>query len=425
MHMDRVLALIMAGGSSETLGALTEGRAEAALQFGGKFRLIDFPLSNLTNSHMNHVGVLTQYMPRTLNDHIGVGKPWDLDRATSGVRLLQPYMGGMYGGWQRGNADAVRRNLDYIANQQADHVLVLAGDHIYLMDYRPMLQQHLARGSAITVATRFVSSPQDAFRYGMVVVDDQQRLLSFEEKPRRSARTLASMGIYVFRAQDLAQVLTDNPQLNDFGRDVIPYFLAQKAAIHAYEFSDYWADVGTVQAFWEANMGLIADEPALNLYNRQWVVHTRSEILAPVMIGPRAVVSNNLISNGCVIEGHVHHSVLSPGVIVKEGAQVRDSVILRNVVVEEGAQVDHCVVDEHTVIEGKGLIGHGPDVCPNQELPDILNTGLTLIGQHAHLPAGVQIGRNVQIHSYATRDDFPEDLRVPCGGVAGTNPRGS
>ena len=205
MHMDRVLALIMAGGSSETLGALTEYRAEAALQFGGKFRLIDFPLSNLTNSQIYHVGVLTQYMPRTLNDHIGVGKPWDLDRTASGVRLLQPYMGGAYGGWQRGNADAVRRNLDYIANQQAEHVLVLAGDHIYLMDYRPMLQQHLAYDSAVTVATRFVSSPQDAFRYGMVVVNDQQRLLSFEEKPRRSTRTLASMGIYVFRVQELAR----------------------------------------------------------------------------------------------------------------------------------------------------------------------------------------------------------------------------
>ncbi len=421
--MDRILALIMAGGSSETLGALTECRAEAALQFGGKFRLIDFPLSNLTNSHIYNVGVLTQYMPRALNDHIGIGKPWDLDRASRGVRLLQPYMGGPYGGWQRGNADAVRRNLDYIANQQAEHVLILAGDHIYLMNYRPMLQQHQALNSPVTVATRYIASPLDAFRYGMMVVDDQQRLLSFAEKPRRSARTLVSMGIYVFRVSDLAQALTDNPELNDFGRDVLPYFLAQNSAIHAYEFTDYWADVGTVQAFWEANMALIADEPALNLYNRQWVVHTRSEILAPVRIGPRAKVGNNLISNGCVIEGHVHHSVLSPGVVVQEGAQVRDSIILRNVVIEEGAQVDHCVVDEHTVIEANGLIGHGRDECPNYELPEVLNTGLTLIGQSAHLPAGVQIGRNVQIHSYAVRSDFPEDLCVPCGGVVGRNPR--
>ncbi len=421
--MDRVLALIMAGGSSETLGALTECRAEAALQFGGKFRLIDFPLSNLTNSQIYNVGILTQYMPRTLNDHIGIGKPWDLDRTSSGIRLLQPYMGGKYGGWQRGNADAVRRNLDYIANQQVDHVLILAGDHIYLMDYRPMLQQHLEYDSTVTVATRFVSSPQDAFRYGMVVVDDQQRLLSFEEKPRRSARTLASMGIYVFKVQDLAQTLTDDPQLNDFGRDFIPHVLAQGATIHSYEFSDYWADVGTVQAYWEANMGLIADEPALNLYNRQWVVHTRSEILAPVFVGPHAEVSNNLISNGCVIEGHVHQSVLSPGVNVKEGAQVRDSVILRNVVVEEGAQVNNCVVDENTVIESEALVGHGPDECPNQILPDVLNTGLTLIGQHARLPAGVKIGRNVQVHSYASHPDFPESLHVPCGGVTGLNPR--
>lgn len=419
--MDRILALILAGGSSEQLGALTEHRAEAALHFGGKFRVIDFPLSNLTNSHIYNIGILTQYMPRSLNDHIGVGKPWDLDRASSGVRLLQPYMGGWYGGWQQGNADAVRRNLDFIRNQHAEHLLVLAGDHVYLMDYRPMLQHHMARNSDVTVAIRNVS-PYEAFRYGMVVVDEDQNLVAFEEKPRRTLRSLASMGIYVFRTEVLMRVLTRHPELNDFGRDVIPLLLDRKEAISTYEFPGYWADVGTVQAYWEANMALIADEPALNLYNRQWVVHTRSRERAPVRIGTHAAVGSNLLSNGCIIEGCVQQSVLSPGVVVREGARVTNSVILTNVVIEEGVQLDRCIVDDDVVLERNAIVGQGADDTPNHELPDILNTGLTLIGREARIPADSQIGRNVHIHSFAQPADFPEGA-VPNGSVIGTNPR--
>lgn len=421
--MDRVLALIMAGGSSENLGVLTERRAESALHFGGKFRLIDFPLSNLTNSHLYHIGVLTQYMPRSLNDHIGVGKPWDLDRANSGIRLLQPYMGGAYGGWQRGNADAVRRNLDFIANQNVEHLLILAGDHIYLMDYRPMLEAHIARGRTVTVGTRYISSPHDAFRYGMAVVDEDQRLLAFEEKPRRSANSLASMGIYVFDVKTLTRELTNHPELNDFGRDVIPHFLRLNIDVNTYEFPGYWADVGTAQAYWEANMGLIADEPALNLHNRQWVVRTRSEIQAPVKIGAAASVGNNLMSNGCVIEGEVFHSVLSPGVVVRKGAKVTGSVILRHAVIEEGAQVDRCVIDDHAVVEQDAAVGHGSDETPNQRLPDVLNTGLTLVGQNARIPSAARLGRNVQVHSHATPSDFPQNGTVPSGSDVGRDPR--
>lgn len=419
--MGKVLALIMAGGSSEKLGALTEHRADAGLHFGGKFRLIDFPLSNLTNSQIFNIGVLTQYMPRSLNDHIGVGKPWDLDRANSGIRLLQPYQGGSYGGWQKGNADAVRRNLDYIKRQQADDILILAGDHIYLMDYRPMLELHREKGSSITMATRSVS-PYEAFRYGMAVVDEDQKLLAFEEKPRRSPRSLASMGIYVIGAQVLSEVLGGQPDLIDFGRDVIPYLLSQKEPIQTYQYPGYWADVGTVQAYWEANMALIAEEPALNLQSRQWVVRTRSQERAPVKIGAEARVSHNLVSNGCVIDGTVSHSVLSPGVRVAAGAKVTNSVILRNVTVAQGSSIDRCVIDVESVVEENSILGMGPSNVPNWELPDILNSGLTLIGRNVTVPAETQIGRNVQVHAYAGPEDF-EGTEVSPGGVVGVNPR--
>ena len=419
--MDKVLALILAGGSSEKLGALTEYRADAGLHFAGKFRLIDFSLSNLTNSQIYNIGVLTQYMPRSLNDHIGVGKPWDLDRASSGIRLLQPYTGGLYGGWQKGNADAVRRNLDFIRRQQARDILILAGDHIYLMDYRPMLQQHRERGSSVTIATRSVS-PYEAFRYGMAVVDEDQKLLAFEEKPRRSPRSLASMGIYVFKTDVLDHILGDQPGLNDFGRDVIPYMLGQKEEIQTHQYPGYWADVGTVQAFWEANMALIAEEPALNLQNRQWVVRTRSQERAPVKIGAEAKVSHNLVSNGCVIEGTVSQSVLSPGVHVAAGAKVTNSVIMRNVTVAQGVTIDRCVIDVHSRVEANVCMGFGPSNVPNRELPEILNTGLTLIGRNVTIPANVKVGRNVQIHAYAGPADF-DGLEVPPGGVIGTNPR--
>ena len=421
MLMEKVLALILAGGSSEKLGALTEHRADAGLHFAGKFRLIDFPLSNLVNSQIYNIGVLTQYMPRSLNDHIGVGKPWDLDRANSGVRLLQPYMGGPYGGWQNGNADAVRRNMDFIERQRADDVLILAGDHIYLMDYRPMLQQHREKRSSVTIATRSVS-PYEAYRYGMAVVDEDQKLLSFEEKPRRSPRSLASMGIYIFKTEVLNRILSEHPDLNDFGRDVIPFMLGQKEAIQTHQFPGYWADVGTVQAYWEANMALIAEEPALNLQSRQWVVRTRSQERAPVRIGPEAKVSHNLVSNGCVIDGTVSQSVLSPGVKVAAGATVTNSVIMRNVTVERGARIDRCVIDVHSVIEENVCLGYGTSSVPNRELPEILNTGLTLVGRSVTVPAGMKVGRNVHIHAFAAPSDF-DGPEVTPGGVVGTNPR--
>ena len=317
----------------------------------------------------------------------------------------------------------MRRNLDFIRNQGATDVLILAGDHMYLMDYRPMLRQHMERGSEATVGTRHITSPHDAFRYGMLVSDQEQRLLAFEEKPGRSRRSMSSMGIYVFDVNALADALISHPELNDFGRDVIPWFLERKARIHTYEYGGYWADVGTVQAYWEANMGLIADEPALNLYNRQWVVRTRSETQAAARIEPDSDVSDSLVSNGCRVGGTVRHSVLSPGVVVEAGARVTNSVVLRNVHIGADAVVDRCVIDDDTVIGAGALVGHGEDEAPNQQLPDVLNTGLTLVGLNSQVPPGCRVGRNVQVHSRTRADAFPPEGEVASGDIVGQDPR--
>ncbi|MCB0136845.1 MAG: glucose-1-phosphate adenylyltransferase subunit GlgD, partial [Caldilineaceae bacterium] len=388
--------MIMAGGFSERLSVLTETRAEPAVPFGGKFRLIDFPLSNCVNSGIFNIAVLTQYKPRSLNDHIGIGKPWDLDRAQGGVRLLQPYQGGPYGDWQKGTADAVRRNLDFVLQQQEEHVLILAGDHIYLMNYQPMLREHVSSGADLTVAVRRVN-PHETHRYGIVTLGADDRIVGFQEKPRRARETLASMGIYVFRKDALVETLQSHDYL-DFGKDVVPALIAQGKDVRAHAFPGYWADVGTVQAYWEANMSLLAEEPALNLYDPDWVVHTRSEERAPAKLGANAQVGGSLISNGCWVEGIVERSVLAPGVRVAEGAVIRDSVILPDTVIESGAVIDRCVVDKRVRIGAGAKVGDGDDNTANKAMPEVLNTGLTMVGEGSTIPEGLTIGRNVVIH---------------------------
>ncbi|MCB9147515.1 MAG: glucose-1-phosphate adenylyltransferase subunit GlgD [Caldilineaceae bacterium] len=413
--------MIMAGGSSESLSVLTEIRAEPAVPFGGKFRLIDFPLSNCVNSEIFSVAVLTQYKPRSLNQHIGIGKPWDLDRASGGVRLLQPYQGGAYGDWQLGTADAVRRNLDFVTRQPEEHVLILAGDHIYLMDYRPMLRQHIQRNAEMTVATHRIN-PHETHRYGILSVAPDDRVVDFEEKPKRARDTLASMGIYIFRKDVLVEMLQSDGYV-EFGRDVLPAMLAEKRNVRAYTFSGYWADVGAVQAYWEANMSLLAENPALDLYDPGWVVHTRSEERAPVKFGAQAQAGGNILSNGCRIDGLVERSVLSPGVHVMEGATVRDSVIFSDTVIEAGAVVERCIIDKNVTISANAKVGFGDDNLPNKAMPEQLNTGLTLVGQNCFVPEGLTIGRNVVIHPNSGAEEFGKRKKIASGSHIGATQR--
>lgn len=419
--MSQVFAMIMAGGSSENLSVLTEVRAEPAVPFGGKFRLIDFPLSNCVNSEIYNVAVLTQYRPRSLNDHIGIGKPWDMDRASGGVRLLQPYRGGPYGDWQKGTADAVRRNLDYLESQPSENILILAGDHIYLMDYRPMIYQHIQTDADLTVAVRRVN-PYETERYGIISVGSENRVIEFREKPKHTRETLASMGIYIFRREVLVQILRKN-NYDDFGKDVLPAMLGQNFNIFAYPFPGYWADVGTVQAYWEANMSLLAESPALDLYDPQWVVHTRSEERAPCKIGATAQVSGNLLSNGCRVDGIVERSVLSPGVYVAEGAVVRDSILLNDTVVESGAVVDRCIIDKGVIIRSGAQVGEGDDNTPNVTKPEVINAGITLVGKESIVPANLILGRNVVVHAGTKEEAFGKRKRIASGNNVGKDMR--
>ncbi|MET1232070.1 MAG: sugar phosphate nucleotidyltransferase, partial [Candidatus Limnocylindrales bacterium] len=310
--MKRVLAVILAGGEGERLSILSSMRAKPAVPFGGKYRIIDFSLSNCVNSSIDNVVVLTQYNPRSLNDHIGLGRPWDLDRNRGGIRMLQPYIArGRASEWYRGTADAVLQNIETIRQTPGDLVLVLAGDHIYKMDYTPFVAAHRRRRADVTVAVRAVPIG-DAHRFGILALGESDAVVDWEEKPAKPKSDLASMGIYVFSKKALLRWLSDD--LTDFGRDVIPAMLDARARVFGYRFDGYWQDVGTIESYWQANMDLLADRPQLDLYDRDWLIHTRSEERAPARIGPTANIHNSLISHGCLVAGTVERSILSPGV---------------------------------------------------------------------------------------------------------------
>lgn len=392
--MLRTLALILAGGDSPALSTLTAERTEAAVPFAGKFKIIDFSLSNCVNSGIYNVGVLTQYKPRTLNAHLGVGRPWDLDRAQGGLRLLHPSPTPDGGGWQRGTADAIRYNLDLIEEQQVDAVLVLAGDHIYKMDYQPLLAMHEERKADLTMAVHSVS-PHDVHRYGIVSVGGNGRVDRFIEKPRRSDTSLASMGIYAFRREFLVNILRSSDG-QDFGKHILPRIISECAA-YAYPFQGYWADIGTVQAYYESNLALLAETPALDLYDPEWVIHTTSADRPGVEVGQGVRIENSLLSDGCQVYGTVINSVISPGVYISPGATVRDSVIFSDAQIGPEATVDRCIIDESVQIGAKARVGDGEDNMPNRETPERLNTGLTLVGLGAKVADGLRIGRNVAI----------------------------
>jgi glucose-1-phosphate adenylyltransferase len=414
----QTLAVLMAGGAGTRLTVLSDKRAKPAVPFAGKYRIIDFTLSNCVNSGIYDVAVLTQYRPHSLNAHIGIGKPWDLDRQRGGVHLRQPYQDGSADlDWYRGTADAVSRNLDFIREKEPDVVIILSCDHIYKMDYRPMLAYHFEKGADLTVGVMNVPQ-EEANRFGIMTVNRNMRITDFHEKPEDQDKgTLASMGIYIFNTNVLAKRLleggSESPRI-DFGKDVIPNMINQDK-VYAYSFEGYWVDVGTVQSYWETNLALTDPaNNALNLHDPNWVIHTRSEERPPVKLGPQAQVINSLISNGCVIRGRVERSVLSPGVYVSPGAVVRESVIINDTWIGPGAIVERAIIDENVVIGTGSYLGYGDDLTPNRELPNRINTGITVVGAGAHVPGGLSIGRNVLIHSNRLESDFP-GTEIPSG----------
>lgn len=405
--------MLLAGGEGTRLSVLSEKRAKPSVPFAGKYRIIDFTLSNCVNSGIFDVAVLTQYRPHSLNAHIGNGKPWDMDRSRGGAQLLQPYQGRRDESWYKGTSDAIYQNLDYIRASRADTVLILSGDHIYKMDYSRMLDYHQQRGADLTVAVMHVPL-DETDRFGIMTTDDEQRIVEFTEKPKaRDKGTLASMGIYVFSAEALRRRLgegADGSSRVDFGKHVIPAMIAEDQ-VFAYPFEGYWVDVGTIDSYWQTSMDLLDPENGLNLYEPEWVIHTRSEERPPAKIGPQARVERSMVCNGCIVRGQVERSVLSPGVYVSPGAVVRDSVVMNDTWIGPGAVLDRVIVDKDVVIGAGVRLGHGDDLTtPNKAQPDKLNSGITVVGKGAHIASGITIGRNVVINADSDEEDFTGDV---------------
>lgn len=354
------VAMLLAGGQGSRLYALTTKIAKPAVPFGGKYRIIDFPLSNCINSGIDTVGVLTQYQPLVLNDYIGNGQPWDLDRMYGGVHILSPYQAKHGSEWYKGTANAIYQNLPFIKNYNPEYVLILSGDHIYKMNYDKMLSMHKKSNADVTVATIEVPM-EEASRFGIITVDDDNRIVDFEEKPKRPKSNLASMGIYIFSAEKLYKYLEedeeDQSSSNDFGKDVLPKMLRNGEKMFAYVFKGYWKDVGTISSLYEANMDLLGDKPAFDISDVSWRIHSRNPIAPPHYIGEKGCVKESIVALGCEIDGKVEKSVLSANVTVEEGAEVVQSVIFSGCTIKKGAKIYNSILDERTVVGENAVIG--------------------------------------------------------------------
>ena len=356
----KCIAMLLAGGQGSRLYALTERTAKPAVGFGGKYKIIDFPLSNCVHSGIDTVGVLTQYQPLALNEYIGNGAPWDLDRVRGGLSVLPPYQGKKHSDWYKGTANAIYQNIDFIKQYDSDYVIILSGDHIYKMDYAEMLAYHEQKQAVCTVATIEVPI-EEASRFGICNTRPDGSIYEFEEKPKEPKNNQASMGIYIFNTDVLIRYLeadeADENSSNDFGKNVIPALLDAKERLFAYSFSGYWKDVGTIASLWEANMDLLGESPALDLNDYSFRIFSRNFARPPQYIGPKAVLKNSLISEGCHINGTVENSILSGGVVVEEGAVIRDAVIMEDVHVGKNARISYAIVDGEAVIEEGATVG--------------------------------------------------------------------
>jgi glucose-1-phosphate adenylyltransferase len=405
-----MIAMLLAGGQGSRLGVLTAKVAKPAVAFGGKYRIIDFPLSNCINSGIDTVGVLTQYQPLRLNTHIGIGIPWDLDRNQGGVTVLPPYEKVGKSEWYTGTANAIYQNLAYMESFHPDYVLILSGDHIYKMDYEVMLDFHKSHNADISIAVMPVPQ-EEAGRFGIVVAGEDGKIRQFQEKPEHPKSNLASMGIYIFSWPVLrdALVALSEQEGCDFGKHVIPYCWERGKNLAAYEFNGYWKDVGTLGSYWEANMELIDIIPEFNLYEEFWKIYTKNEFIPPQYISADAKVFRSLISDGTEVYGEVSNSIIGSGVTIGAGAVVRDSIVMQNTVVRAGAILDRAIVAENCVIGEKTVVGWG-DQAPNRVRPDIYSFGLAVVGEETVVPGGVRIGRNTAVTGVTVPEDYPDGI---------------
>lgn len=415
MIRKEMIAMLLAGGQGSRLGVLTSDVAKPAVSFGGKYRIIDFPLSNCINSGIDTVGVLTQYQPLVLNSHIGIGIPWDLDRNNGGVAVLPPYERSDTSEWYTGTANAIYQNLKYMERYNPEYVLILSGDHIYKMDYETMLDFHKQKNADVTIAAIPVPM-EEASRFGVVLTDEDKQITEFEEKPEHPRSNLASMGIYIFSWPVLREsLIAMKDQCNcDFGKHIIPYCHEGGKRLFAYEFNDYWKDVGTLGSYWEANMELIDLIPEFNLYEEYWKIYTKQDIIEPQYIAKDAVVERSIIGAGAQIYGQVSNCVLGAGVTVEEGAVLKDSIIMKNTYIGKDAYVEKAIIAENCTI------GEGDEIGVGEEAESKLNAkiyafGLATIGEHSVIPPHVKIGKNTAIKGKTTMDDYP-DAALPSGG---------
>ena len=419
------VTILLAGGVGSRLNVLVRQRAKPAVPFGGIYRIIDFTMSNIANSGLTRVAVLTQYKPLSLMDHIGDGSAWDLSGRRRKVKILPPKTGEKDWDWYKGTADAVRQNLDFVTSDaDYDSVLIVSGDHVYSMDYGSLIDFHNANGAKVTIAMLTVPW-EEASNFGVGVVDSESRIVEWAEKPEHPTSNLASMGIYVFNRDYLVRTLRRTAE-EDFGHHIIPKAM-REGEVYGYPFSGYWRDVGTIQAYWDANMDLLAPDPALN----PEVWRTKTNVLAPgltydrapVRVLPGAGLKRAAVSPGSIIEGHVERSILSPGVVVEKGAVVRDSVIMHDTVVRKGARVEKAIIDKEVIIGRNASVGIGRAERVNEEFPEQLYRGLTVVGKRAVIPDGAWVGTNCIVHPFVVKTDY-EDLTVADGSTVKASRRG-
>ena len=400
MVAKKCVAMLLAGGQGSRLGVLTKNTAKPAVPFGGKYRIIDFPLSNCTNSGIDTIGVLTQYKPLKLNSYIGIGQPWDLDRLNGGVTILQPYMKQTSGEWYSGTANAICQNIEYIESYHPEYVLILSGDQIYKMDYSAMLEFHEEKKADATIAILEVPW-EDASRFGIMNTDEDNKVYEFVEKPKNPISNKASMGIYIFNWKKLKQYLIDDMNTpnsnNDFGKDIIPKMLKDEQRMYAYPFNGYWRDVGTIQSLWEANMDLLEEAPELDLYDPGWRIYSRNPVEPPHFIALGANVRRCIITEGGIIYGDVYHSVLFSGVTVGRGSKIHNSILMPNVKVGENTIIENAIIAENTIIGDNCYIGY--NAHPDEDTLGNKENEIAVIGENLSLPSGYRLDKGIMIDS--------------------------